>query len=85
MKTTRFILFLFCGILISNSSVYGCSVCFSAKEGTLLAYYLTTILLSLLPLGMIGGFAYFFWSQAKKKRENEAPALPYSGKESLES
>jgi hypothetical protein len=85
MKITRYILFLICGVLLSSPSVYGCSVCFSAKEGTLTAYHLTTILLSFLPLGMIGGFVYFFWSQAKKKKENEAATLSYSGKESLES
>ena len=85
MKITRFILFLVCGILLSNPSVYGCSVCFSAKEGTLTAYHLTTILLSFLPLGMIGGLAYFFWSQAKKRRDAEASIISQSENKGLES
>ncbi|MBL4575021.1 MAG: hypothetical protein JKY51_02850 [Opitutaceae bacterium] len=85
MKTTRIILFLICGILLWNPSVYGCSVCFSVKEETLTAYHLTTVFLSFLPLSMIGGLAYFFWSQAKKKREAEASILSQTEKTSSES
>ncbi|MBF0279853.1 MAG: hypothetical protein HQM13_18795 [SAR324 cluster bacterium] len=37
----------------------GCSVCFVGKEATMAAYYGTAIVLSLLPLAMVGALAYW--------------------------
>lgn len=42
-----------------------CSVCAVGKEEARGAYYFTTALMSLLPLGMIGGVVYYV---AKKSR-----------------
>lgn len=46
-------------------STYACSVCSVTNEESRYAYYATTVLLSLLPLLMIGGVVYYI---AKKGR-----------------
>ena len=48
-----------------------CSVCFSGRDETRTAYVLTTVLLSLLPPGLIGGF--LLWMRARSRAlEREA-------------
>jgi len=42
-----------------------CSVCFSGRDEARTAYVLTTVLLSLLPLAMVGGF--FWWLRARSR------------------
>lgn len=54
MKVIGFILGFFLPRL-----VHACSVCFSGTDAQLNAYYYTTALLTLLPLGVIFGF--IFW------------------------
>jgi hypothetical protein len=53
-----------------------CSVCYVGAEESRKAFLLTTVLLSLLPLGMIGTFAWWFW---RRMRDAEAVhrALPF--------
>lgn len=60
------VLFTFYFLLFSFPT-YACSVCFSAKEGQLGAYYFTTALLTLLPLGMIGGFIFWYRRQMRNR------------------
>ena len=64
MKNWAFSRFLIAGTVgllsvVAISQADGCPVCFSAKEGSREAFIGTTIVLSLLPLLMIGGIA--FW------------------------
>ena len=46
-------------VLLWPSAAQACSVCFSATEQNRIAYIVTTIVMSLLPLGMIGGGIYW--------------------------
>ncbi len=41
-------------------SALACSVCFSAREETRVAFYLTTALLTGLPLLMLGSFVFWY-------------------------
>lgn len=43
---------------------FACAVCFDAKEGTREAFLGTTILLSLLPLAMVGGVILWLWRRS---------------------
>jgi hypothetical protein len=47
-------------------SLEACSVCFSAKEGSRYAYYGTTVLLSLVPLFMVGFFIRWAFKRVKE-------------------
>lgn len=53
-------------IALFSSNAWACAVCFVGKEGTMWAYYGTAIALSLLPIGMVGGLAYWFYRQYKQ-------------------
>jgi len=46
----------------------GCSVCFSALEKTREAYYLTTVLLGILPFLMLGGFGLWLRRATRTQR-----------------
>jgi len=43
------------GLLLWPTAAQACSVCFSATDGNRMAFLITTVVLSLLPLGLIGG------------------------------
>jgi lipopolysaccharide export LptBFGC system permease protein LptF len=43
-----------------------CSVCFSGREESLEAYYLTTIFLTLLPLIMLASIGFWLYRQHQK-------------------
>ena len=43
-----------------------CAVCFSGREESLEAFYLTTIFLTLLPLVMLASIGYWLFRQHKK-------------------
>lgn len=60
-----FKLFFTLSVLIAPSSLLACSVCFTAKEETLNAYYGTAIMLSILPVAMVGGLV--FWVRHRYK------------------
>ena len=57
-------------IVISLSLIPGiakaCSVCFSGREESLEAYYLTTIFLTLLPLIMLASIGIWLFRQYQK-------------------
>jgi hypothetical protein len=46
---------------LTPHAALACSVCYSANDGNRLAFLLTTIFLSFLPLGIIGGVVYWLW------------------------
>ena len=50
-------------------SAEACSVCFSATEETREAYYLTTVLLMLLPFVFLGALLYWLRKAAGRKDE----------------
>jgi len=58
---------LYFGILsyFVPSSVQACAVCFSGNQETLNAYYGTAIVLSILPLAMVGGIVYWVYKKYK--------------------
>lgn len=47
--------------------VEACAVCFSGKEESLEAFYLTTVLLTLLPLVMLSLIGYWLYRQYRKE------------------
>jgi hypothetical protein len=49
----------FGAVLSSPAVAYACPVCFDANEANRTAFIVTTIFLSLLPLAMVGGIAYW--------------------------
>jgi hypothetical protein len=51
--------------LLAPRAASACSMCQTAENGEAVAAFVwTTALLSMLPLGMIGGTIYFFYSRA---------------------
>ena len=46
-------------------SAFACSVCYSANEPNRLAFIETTAFLSLFPLAMVGGIAWWIWRQVQ--------------------
>ncbi len=56
--------------LIFAHPASACPVCFNANEETRMAYLVTTIMLSALPLGMIGGLAFWFARQGSSLTES---------------
>ncbi|OGQ47580.1 MAG: hypothetical protein A3I05_02150 [Deltaproteobacteria bacterium RIFCSPLOWO2_02_FULL_44_10] len=60
------IFFIF--FFLFTSDAFACPVCFSAKGDSLHAFYLSTVLLSFLPLGMIGGFFLWYRRQMKENK-----------------
>ena len=48
-------------------TAFSCAVCFSGTEESLQAYYLTTALLTLLPVLMVASIGYWIY---RKHREN---------------
>ena len=50
-------------LLVFPAVLHACPVCFDQREQNRLAFFATTIFLSLLPLGMIAGV--YFWMKKK--------------------
>lgn len=50
-------------ILVSPSTAWACSVCFSATDENRQAFFDTTVLLTMLPLLIIGGGGYWVYRQ----------------------
>ena len=51
---------------------FACAVCFDANEETRGAFLGTTIFLSLLPLGVVGGLIYFLFRRARMLAAEDA-------------
>ena len=58
-------------VLVATEPAFACAVCFDANEESRGAFLGTTILLSLLPLGLIGGFAWFIRRRARQLAAEE--------------
>ncbi|MGH7742241.1 MAG: hypothetical protein ACRENS_09495 [Candidatus Eiseniibacteriota bacterium] len=52
-------------------AAHACSVCYAANDRNRIAFFNTTILLSLLPLGMIAGGALWFVKNARLRLDEE--------------
>jgi len=66
-----FSLILSCGAsLLLAQPVLACSVCFVAKKENLMAFFVTGVLLSLLPFVLVGGIGFWLYRQAKARRES---------------
>jgi nitrate reductase NapE component len=52
-------------VLLMPRIAPACAVCFSGRDEARTAYVLTTVLLSLLPLGFVGGF--LLWLRARSR------------------
>lgn len=63
MKLRALVVFIFA--MLVSVPAHACSVCYVTNDASRYAYYATTILLSFLPLAMIGGVIYYI---AKKYR-----------------
>ncbi len=63
-------LVLVAGTLAPRSS-HACAVCFSGADGARVAFLLTTALLTVLPLALLGGFA---WWLRRRMRELDSDA-----------
>jgi len=59
------ILLVFC-FCLAPGIVEACAVCFSGKEESLEAFYLTTIFLTLLPLIMLASIGVWLYRQHQK-------------------
>lgn len=70
----RIAVLAFAAFMLVPKSALACSVCFSAKEGTQTAFIVTTVFMSLLPLGLIGGLIFWLRSKAKDLAAAEAHA-----------
>jgi hypothetical protein len=57
--------------LLWPAASHACSVCYAANDRNRAAFFDTTILLSLLPLGMIAGGALWFGKSARLRLEEE--------------
>jgi hypothetical protein len=56
-----------------------CSVCTAGRDDeTQAAFRLTTLLLSVLPLAMFGGFALWLWRRARQRQRTRIAALETS-------
>ena len=56
-------------LILCPAVARACSVCFSATEQNRIAFLVTTIVLSLLPLGLIGGGLLWLRRQARQQDE----------------
>jgi hypothetical protein len=61
------------GIAVLPEAAAACSVCYAGAEESRKAFLLTTVLLSVLPLGMIGALAWWVWRAARDADRADAP------------
>lgn len=74
MTVRRFLAGLAASVLGAPGLASACPVCFSAKEGTLEAYYGTTLGLTLLPLLMAAGAGLWFYRRVRAAEGEHVPA-----------
>lgn len=53
---------------------FACAVCFDANDETRGAFLGTTIFLSLLPLGVVGGIIYYLFKRARALNAQSEPS-----------
>ncbi len=67
MKLSKSALLTLGFFFVTMSQLDACAVCFSAKEGARGAFYITTAVLTFLPLALISGV--IFWLKKKLKAQ----------------
>lgn len=60
-------------VVVTPASAFACAVCFDANDESREAFVNMTILLSLLPLGIIGGTIFYLWRKARALENDERP------------
>lgn len=50
-----------------SALLLACSVCGAGQEGTETSYVVMTLIVSFLPLAMIGGVVFWLWRAAKQR------------------
>lgn len=65
---------VFAAVLLTPSLGYACPVCFDANEANRVAFIVTTVFLSTLPLAMVGGFVLWFRGLTREPEPPDAPA-----------
>jgi hypothetical protein len=63
---------------MSSVFVMACSVCGAGQEGAESSWLIMTAVISLLPLGMIGGVATWLWRASKERDAEQAEPQPAS-------
>ena len=53
-------------VALSPEAASACSVCSAGNEESRKAFLFTTVLLSLIPIGMIGTLAWWVWRHARE-------------------
>jgi len=71
MGVLRVVLSAVALLAILPESGAACPVCFDTTEENRMAFMLTTVLLSLLPLGMVGGVGMWVLKRARRAEEEE--------------
>jgi hypothetical protein len=56
------------GLLLTPAEAFACSVCYGGTEGSLLAYLVTGVLMSLLPFGMIAAIGLWYLRSTRSRR-----------------
>src|SRR5262249_39468317 len=67
LHMSRFVL-LFAWVLLAvlPDAASACSVCYGGDEASRKAFLFTTVLLSMLPIGMIVGLGWWVWSSTRE-------------------
>lgn len=70
MSTRRWIPLLVALLIAATPALaHACAVCFEANDKNRAAFFATTIFLSLLPLGMIAGMAFWLRRRARELQD----------------
>lgn len=75
MKTAWILATAFVLLLLAEPA-FACAVCFDANDQTRSAFLGTTALLSLLPLGMMGGFGLWMYRRVRAMDSFEQDGQP---------
>jgi hypothetical protein len=60
-------------VAVLPDAAAACSVCYAGAEESRKAFLFTTVLLSLLPLSMIGALAWWVWRNARDVDSADSP------------
>ena len=71
MRRSGTLLLALCFLAALPDVAHACAVCFDPREENRLAFLATTIFMSLVPLGMVGGLGLWL-----RKRAREIKGLP---------
>jgi hypothetical protein len=60
-------------IAVLPDAAAACSVCYGGAEESRKAFLFTTVLLSLLPISMIGALAWWVWRSIRDNEDTDSP------------